>query len=87
MSRLRDVRIRISVAFQAFLEACTKCGETISADLIRPKETGLPYCPECFTCEECGQRIDGKYYDLDGKTVCENDYRVIKYIFGCILTS
>jgi hypothetical protein len=44
--------------------------------MMRPKETNLPHHPECFVCDVCGDKIGGKYYNIEGKVVCSEDYRV-----------
>ena len=61
---------------QEFLERCTKCGEAIRGDMMRPKETGRPFHPACFCCDACGRPIDKRYYSVDGSTVCHDCYVV-----------
>ena len=59
-----------------FLERCCKCGDPIRGDMMRPKETGRPFHPECFRCDDCRRPIDKRYYSVDGRTVCHDDYVV-----------
>jgi len=54
-----------------FLENCTKCGKMIENETIRPKETGKPYCPECFCCTKCDIPLQGKYFNTEDGILCE----------------
>ena len=59
-----------------FLENCTKCGKMIENETIRPKETGKPYCPECFCCTKCDIPLQGKYFNTEDGILCEECFAV-----------
>ena len=45
--------------------------------MMRPKEmAGRPFHPECFRCDACKRPIDKRYYSVDGRTICHDDYVV-----------
>ncbi|TRY73262.1 hypothetical protein TCAL_03352 [Tigriopus californicus] len=59
---------------ERFLEKCVKCMEKIEGDTIRPRESGEAYHPSCFSCQQCSKELFGKYYDINGQLICEDDY-------------
>ncbi|XP_040564616.1 paxillin homolog 1 [Lepeophtheirus salmonis] len=57
------------------LDTCTKCGDFIRDDLIKPGDKGSQYHPQCFVCSDCGEKIAGKFFLCnDGTYMCEKDY-------------
>ena len=69
-------QVQIVFLSKEFLERCCKCGDPIRGDMMRPKETGRPFHPECFRCDDCKRPIDKRYYSVDGRTICHDDYVV-----------
>ena len=63
---------------QKFLDNCTKCGKIIENETIRPKESGKPYHADCFCCTKCGVSLQGKYFNVAGEMLCEDDFAVSK---------
>lgn len=57
-----------------FLDNCTKCGKIIENETIRPKESGKPYHADCFCCTKCGVSLQGKYFNVAGEMLCEDDF-------------
>ncbi|EMR11587.1 hypothetical protein PNEG_00031 [Pneumocystis murina B123] len=51
---------------------CTACGEGIEGKCFQT-ETNDKYHFYCFTCYSCKKPLNGEYFDIDGKTYCEND--------------
>lgn len=70
---------------EALLEKCHKCGEMIDGDLIRPDgQKGDAYHPNCFRCSDCRREIRGRFYEQDGKIICEEDYAATRdKCWGC----
>ncbi|XP_062895696.1 zyxin-like [Mobula hypostoma] len=59
---------------QETLEKCSACGQPIHEKMLRA--TGKAFHPECFTCGDCGQRLEGRPFlvDPEGKVYCVEDY-------------
>ncbi|KAJ4182765.1 hypothetical protein NW755_010262 [Fusarium falciforme] len=54
---------------------CGKCSRTISCQFV--KEQGETFHPDCFTCVDCGESIETKFFPLKdhpGAQICEKDY-------------
>ncbi|QSL64324.1 hypothetical protein MERGE_001624 [Pneumocystis wakefieldiae] len=51
---------------------CTACGEGIEGKCFQT-EADDKYHFYCFTCYLCKKPLNGEYFDIDGKTYCEND--------------
>ena len=48
---------------------------------------GKVYHKECFKCCVCKKRIDGKFFEKNGKPYCEKDWAVSTYHVNPILIS
>ena len=46
---------------------------------------GKVYHKECFKCCVCKRRIDGKFFQKNGKPYCEKDYAVSNHNFHKII--
>ncbi|XP_059816477.1 zyxin-like, partial [Hypanus sabinus] len=59
---------------QETLEKCSACGQPIREKMLRA--TGKAFHPECFTCGDCGRRLEGQPFlvDPEGKVYCVEDY-------------
>ena len=66
---------------QKFLDNCTKCGKIIENETIRPKESGKPYHADCFCCTKCGVSLQGKYFNVAGEMLCEDDFAVSEVLY------
>ena len=67
------------ISFQKFLEKCTKCGEVIENETVRPKDSGKPYHADCFCCYKCTKPLQGKYFNTENGMFCEDCYSVRSY--------
>ena len=50
---------------------CARCSQPITQKCI--KALGQNWHPECFTCKECGKKLD-KFSQKDGQPYCREDY-------------
>ena len=69
------------ISFQKFLEKCTKCGEVIENETVRPKDSGKPFHADCFCCSKCTKPLQGKYFNTENGMFCEDCYSVSSYYF------
>jgi len=56
-----------------FQKVCSTCSKPIKKK--NPLEAkGKFYHRKCFTCQVCEKVLDGRWYEEDGRPICENDY-------------
>lgn len=56
-----------------FLKTCTSCKQAIKEKkplIVNNK----PYHKSCFTCDVCKNVLQGRWYEDDGRLLCENDF-------------
>lgn len=53
-------------------QPCSRCEKSISGSALLA--LGKQWCADCFTCsnEECGIKLQGKFFDLDGMPYCKD---------------
>jgi len=56
-----------------FQKTCEKCKLPIK-DKVPLEAKDKFYHRKCFRCQVCDNVLDGRWYEEDGKPICENDY-------------
>ena len=50
---------------------CVACGNLVDGDGVKMKGEEKVYHTHCLTCSSCTNTIEGKFFTLDGKVVCD----------------